>query len=72
MVYKDCNIDKLKNQKLIDPHFAENKKLYSPIARFEPTIEGYCANYLKYMSVRERTAGEPPPGSIRTCNGGVS
>ena len=31
---------KLKGQKSIDPHFSENKKFFSPIARFEPTLEG--------------------------------
>lgn len=43
MVYKDCDIEKLKAQKLIDPHFAANKTLYSPFARFEPTADGWNA-----------------------------
>ncbi len=41
LVYKDCTIRKLKQQELIDPHFAENKTLFSPIARFEPTDAGW-------------------------------
>lgn len=31
---------KLKKQKYIDPHFCENRKFISPIARFVPTEEG--------------------------------
>ncbi len=31
----------LTNQKLIDPHFSENKNYISPIARFEPTEKGW-------------------------------
>lgn len=41
LLFKDCTINKLKKQGLIDPHFSENKKFHSPIARFEPTIEGW-------------------------------
>lgn len=40
LVYRDCTIDQLRTQKLIDPHFSENKKYFSPIARFEPTNFG--------------------------------
>lgn len=41
LVYKDCTIDDLKRQDIIDPHFSENKKYHSPIARFEPTENGW-------------------------------
>lgn len=40
MVYK-CTLDDLLKQKLIDPHFCNNKKYLSPIARFEPTVDGW-------------------------------
>lgn len=40
MVYR-CELKDLVKQKLIDPHFSESKKYYSPIARFEPTNEGW-------------------------------
>jgi hypothetical protein len=40
-VYCDCTLKQLKAQKRIDPHFAENKKYHSPIARFEPTQLGW-------------------------------
>lgn len=40
MVYEG-HIEDLINQKSIDPHFAENKNYMSPIARFEPTSEGW-------------------------------
>lgn len=41
LVFKDCTLAKLKKQKVIDPHFSNNKKYHSPIARFEPTKEGW-------------------------------
>lgn len=41
LVYKGCTIDQLEQQKTIDPHFCENPKYYSPIARFEPTEQGW-------------------------------
>jgi hypothetical protein len=40
LIYKNCSLEDLKNQKYIDPHFSDNKKFHSPIARFEPTKEG--------------------------------
>jgi len=41
LVFENCTIEDLKRQKLIDPHFSENKKYFSPIARFEPTERGW-------------------------------
>lgn len=41
LLYKGITIKKLLKQKIIDPHFSDNKKFYSPIARFEPTQEGW-------------------------------
>ena len=41
LVYENVSLDDLKSQKSIDPHFSENKKYYSPIARFEPTEKGW-------------------------------
>ena len=35
MVYKDVTFKTLQKQKLIDPHFSDNKKFKSPIARFD-------------------------------------
>lgn len=40
MVYK-CTIEDLMKQKLIDPHFCEDENYISPIARFEPTEQGW-------------------------------
>jgi len=40
MLY-DSTLVELINQKLIDPHFSNNKKYISPIARFEPTKRGW-------------------------------
>ena len=41
LLYDNCSIEDLIKQELIDPHFAENKEMYSPIARFEPTNKGW-------------------------------
>ncbi len=40
MVYK-CTLNELMKQKLIDPHFCDNENYFSPIARFEPTEQGW-------------------------------
>lgn len=40
LVFK-TTIEKLMCQKNIDPHFCDNKKFISPIARFIPTKEGW-------------------------------
>lgn len=48
-----CKLNDLKKQKLIDPHFSNNKKFISPIARFEPTIDGY-RNAIKYVRLLNR------------------
>lgn len=37
----NCSLDELMKQKLIDPHFCDNKNYFSPIARFEPTEQGW-------------------------------
>jgi hypothetical protein len=37
----NCSYDDIIKQKLIDPHFCEDKSFYSPIARFEPTDDGW-------------------------------
>ena len=37
----NCKIQDLLKQKLIDPHFSDNKQMISPIARFEPTQTGW-------------------------------
>ena len=41
LLYHNVTLKKLKGQKLIDPHFSENTKYYSPIARFVPTKLGW-------------------------------
>ena len=48
LVYK-TTLEKLKAQKYIDPHFCDNKKFISPIARFVPTEEGWddAVQYVK-------------------------
>jgi hypothetical protein len=41
LLFKNCLLENLRKQKIIDPHFSNNKKYYSPIARFEPTDAGW-------------------------------
>lgn len=40
LVFEDLTLVQLVNQRLIDPHFFEDSKFKSPIARFEPTKRG--------------------------------
>lgn len=49
MLYK-TDIEKLRAQKVIDPHFSDNPKYISPIARFEPTREGWT-NGLRFIDI---------------------
>ena len=41
LMFKDIEKQNLIEQGIIDPHFSENKQFHSPIARFEPTKEGW-------------------------------
>lgn len=41
LVFKDVTLVDLVNQRLIDPHFFKDSKYKSPIARFEPTPNGW-------------------------------
>ena len=49
LLFKGTTIEDLMKQELIDPHFSENPKFKSPIARFEPTKFGWEMG-LKIMS----------------------
>lgn len=40
LVFEDCSYEQLMQQKLIDPHFSDDKRFHSPIARFEPSEQG--------------------------------
>ena len=52
LVFKNITIKDLLKQKLIDPHFSENKEFHSPIARFAPTDEGWSlAQHFSRLSV---------------------
>jgi len=50
LVFKNATVDDLKRQKVIDPHFSENKTFLSPIARFEPTQTGW-SNASKFIKL---------------------
>ena len=41
LVFRDISLSELLNQKFIDPHFLDNNKFFSLIARFEPTSDGW-------------------------------
>lgn len=41
LVFRDVTLVDLMNQRLIDPHFFQDSKYKSPIARFVPTEEGW-------------------------------
>ena len=56
LVFKDCSLYQLKKQKTIDPHFCNNKKYHSPIARFEPTKEGW-RNAILFCGVATKRDG---------------
>lgn len=51
LVYKDLELSTIVNAKFLDPHFCENKICCSPVARFEPTEQGwnmainFCQNW---------------------------
>lgn len=49
LLFENCTINDIKKQKKIDPHFCDDKDLYYPIARFEPTEKGWkMAELLAY------------------------
>lgn len=50
LLYKGVTYNQLVSQKVIDPHFSENKRFKSPIARFEPTDYGWELG-LKLMNI---------------------
>lgn len=41
LMYNNVSLVDIVNQKVIDPHFCDNKRYKHPIARFEPTEEGW-------------------------------
>jgi len=41
LVYKGLDLKTLEQQKSLDPHFSNNSKKHSPVARFIPTDEGW-------------------------------
>lgn len=55
LVFRNTPFNRLVKQGVIDPHFSNNKKFYSPFARFEPTISGWseAVNLAKRLSENE-------------------
>ena len=52
LVFSGASIEDLRKQKIIDPHFSDNKKYHSPIARFEPTHAGWvmALEFLRFLN----------------------
>lgn len=50
LVFRNTTMADLQAQGSIDPHFSENRKFHSPIARFVPTEEGW-RNALKFATL---------------------
>jgi hypothetical protein len=50
LIFDGLTFEELQKQKAIDPHFSSTKKFKSPIARFEPTEQGWI-NALKFCSM---------------------
>ena len=48
-----ATLSELQNQIQIDPHFGQNKNMLYPIARFQPTEEGWndAYNYIMFKKV---------------------
>ena len=59
LVYKDIKFEDLQKQMKIDPHFSDNKRYYSPIARFKPDKEGIdmTIRFCKLFSKLENILG---------------
>ena len=55
LVFSKCTLDDLKKQKFIDPHFSDNKKFFSPMARFEPTHQGWIfgKEFIKLFNIKK-------------------
>jgi hypothetical protein len=53
LVFENLSIKKLKEFKHIDPHFSNSDKYKSPIARFEPTVQGWdnACVFCKYKNI---------------------
>jgi hypothetical protein len=41
LLFKNVTVKDLYKQEVVDPHFSSNEKFHSPIARFEPTDDGW-------------------------------
>lgn len=53
LVYEDLTFEDVRKLKSLDPHFSDNKKFKSPIARFRPDITGWgmAIRFCKCMSL---------------------
>jgi hypothetical protein len=56
LLFTDTTLSQLHKQKVIDPHFSDNKTIKSPFARFEPTPFGWSTAV--YMAAKLDTGDE--------------
>lgn len=56
LVFKGCSWNEIldRNGGLVDPHFSDSKKYIHPMARFEPTEDGYkmAIEFIEFLSKR--------------------
>ena len=53
LVFENCRLIDLLEQKTIDPHFSNNPNFKSPIARFEPTNKGWEMGKLLILNLND-------------------
>lgn len=54
LLYENVWLEDLLSQNSVDPHFSHNKRMYSPIARFVPTIKGWDMA-IKFIKVLQKS-----------------
>jgi hypothetical protein len=57
LVFENVTVNDLIKQRSIDPHFSENKKYISPIARFRPNEEGW-KDAVSFCSIKNKLGGK--------------
>lgn len=53
LVFEDLSWDELRMFSSLDPHFSDNEKFKSPVARFEPTSKGWNMAMASCVAMQE-------------------
>jgi hypothetical protein len=61
LLYEGCTLAQLKRQGALDPHFSENPRYLSPIARFVPTTAGWTMALGLALGLQRHAATKKPP-----------